>query len=766
MAGGLAGSIFFRPDLCDRGSMERLALRFEVMTSALGGDTTDVDVRALPMMPLGEGEHVLWTFNDTFASLPKNICINELMEAQAKATSETVALEWQGDSMTCNELMESAVGVAIWLQSNGAKPEGLVALQLHRSLEQVVGMMGVLLSGSAYLPLDPKWPLERRRFITYDANCRQLVSQSVHLIELSWFDGAVLALDDPWLLAYSSVSWVHVKIAVPENIAYIMYTSGSTGRPKGVIVPHIGVSNLLLGARLRYQPHVGAAFGAPTPYVFDVSVYNIFASLVVHCSTCRLLQDGSSLAMLNMNDELTHLSVVPSLLAIARLPPSLKHIEVGGEAMSQRALDNVPSSTCIYNYYGPTEAAIWATRRSVVKINRGQRLASIGRTLPNVACYIVDHTSDLHVPCPQPKGLFGEIWLAGLQISRGYLGRPQKTAEVFVPHPWSETDPLGRGVIYRTGDRARWYTDGEIEFAGRIDFQVKMHGQRMELGEIENKLSSQPGVLEAVVVLLTIDDKSEPTLVAYVHPASTVQKQAEAASNAVPFDRVPALDAMRHMLPTYMLPSLLIGVNDWPRTSSNKIDRKKLPAPISRDVHPHKVPSVPALPPAECVSAYEHGMDQAASKAYTSVPTYNMMESEGQVSMSTEIYAESNLSELVHETLLTTLQMNRVQIKAHAPLMDLGMNSLQAVMLMQSLSDDVGTALPATMCFEFPTIYKLSAAIDRRLRNAAKKTSNDRIDTSSCHSTAAKREDHLLDVKTHLTMHGLSDYIDVFNDEG
>eukprot|EP00966_Prymnesium_polylepis_P291025 6721123-Prymnesium_polylepis.1 len=289
-----------------------------------------------------------------------------------------------------------------------------------------------------------------------------------------------------------------------------MYTSGSTGKPKGVMVPHVGVVNLLLGARLRYQQDMAAIFGVPTPYVFDVSVYNVFASLVVHCGVCRLLLDGTSLITLSADDPLSRVAAVPSILAIAQLPASVKCVEVGGEALTQKAVDNVCESIAIYNYYGPTEVAIWATRREVARHELPQRLPSIGRPLPNVSCFIVDPESPLRSPLLQPIGVFGELWLGGVQVARGYLKRPEKTAEVFVDQPWPSTDPSRDKLVYRTGDRARWYADGEIEFGGRIDFQVKLRGQRIELGEIEHAISSQPGVVETIVLLRT--DLGEPLL--------------------------------------------------------------------------------------------------------------------------------------------------------------------------------------------------------------------------------------------------------------
>jgi non-ribosomal peptide synthetase component F len=350
-SGRLDGAVCFRADLFEHSSIQRLAARLQVLVAALVAEPAAADVWALPLIASDEAEHVLWTFNDTVTALPMNECIHDLVAAQAVVTSQAVALDWHGSKMMYAELMDCAAKVAGWLRSNGVAPDCVVALQLHRSLEQVVSMLGTLLSGGAYLPLDPKWPSERRRFMIQDAECKQLIAQPIYLSDFSWFCDAVLPLDNARSLPETHARWP-VQSSMPEKLAYVMYTSGSTGKPKGVMVPHIGVVNLLLGARLRYQCSTDSMFGVPTPYVFDVSVYNIFTSLVVHCGTCQLLQDGSSLATLAANDKLTRVAAVPSILAIARLPPSTKHVEVGGEALTQRAVDNVPTHTHIYNYYG------------------------------------------------------------------------------------------------------------------------------------------------------------------------------------------------------------------------------------------------------------------------------------------------------------------------------------------------------------------------------------------------------------------------------
>ena len=301
------------------------------------------------------------------------------------------------------------------------------------------------------------------------------------------------------------------------------------------MVPHVWVVNLLLGAQNRYAPEVGSVFGVPTPYVFDVSVYNIFSSLIVFRGSCRLLHDGSALAMPPAAaDSYTHLAAVPSILAVSRVSPSVRHLQVGGEALTRSAVEAVPSGADLYNYYGPTEAAIWATRRVVPEAERkmavghGKDWASAKRwaaafvhrpPLVNVTCYTVDPDSAPARPRLQPVGVYGELWLGGIQVARGYLRRPKLTADRFVANPWAHAGGLSPdSLAYCTGDRVRWFSDGELQFGGRLDSQVKLRGQRLELGEID--AISQPGVLEAVALLRT--EGPEPMIVAYVHPKSVV----------------------------------------------------------------------------------------------------------------------------------------------------------------------------------------------------------------------------------------------------
>ena len=243
------------------------------------------------------------------------------------------------------------------------------------------------------------------------------------------------------------------------------YTSGSTGKPKGVLVEHGGVVNLLQGVCSLRSFTNEHRFGVTNNYVFDFYPLAVFAALAMAGGTCVLLRDSMSLLTL-AEDSVDHMSIdvlmdVPSVLGVAQLPPRVHSVDSGGEALSQATIENVPAGALLYNGFGPTETTIYCLSRRVDRSDLQRRLACLGRPLPNVTCYVVDPastaTAATSAPLLQPIGVWGELWLGGVQVARGYLNRPELTAERFVPNPWPETDPSGRGVVYRTGDRVRWY---------------------------------------------------------------------------------------------------------------------------------------------------------------------------------------------------------------------------------------------------------------------------------------------------------------------
>ena len=433
-------------------------------TAARSTTTHSIRLSELSMATHAEPEKTVHLLEGTSMDLISTLCLHALAEeALTNESTSDIALEWEGACMSKQALSDYSRRVASWLHTNAAvAPDHPVALQLHRSLEQVVGILGVLHSGAPYLPLDTEWPLERRLYMLKDAGCSSLLSQSMHVADGLACD--ILPLDRASDLPLRSTPMsLRVFHPSPWHLAYVMFTSGSTGRPKGVMVPHAGVVNLLLSAQQRYSSGMGSTFGVPTPYVFDVSIYNIFSSFAVFGGCCKLLRDGASLVMLREADALTHLAAVPSVLAVSRVPLSVRQVQVGGEALTQAAVKNVHASASIFNYYGPTEASVWATRCPVGRADQSTRLSSIGIALPNVRCYVVSNGS---MPELLPPGSHGELWLGGVQLARGYLNRLDITAERFVSNPWAPSESTMDAIAYRTGDRVRWSSDSELDFAG------------------------------------------------------------------------------------------------------------------------------------------------------------------------------------------------------------------------------------------------------------------------------------------------------------
>ena len=620
---------------------------------------------------------VLWRFNDTAAAYPTELCVHELVEAQAARAPSAVALEWQGATMTYSELVECSAGVAAWLRSHGVAPDCVVALQLHRSLEQVVGVLGVLVSGGAYLPLDSNWPSARSSRLSEDAGCAQLVAHDIHSVA---FAGPVLPLVDWHSLSFGvTTASGPARGLIPPNLAYALFTSGSTGHPKGVLVMHAGLCNVACSATQRYPLDRVVQLAVSVSIVFDVFQFDVMACLGKLGGTCVLLDSGLSLLSLASTRAVTCIDSVPSIISEAFIPQSVVFVEVGGEALTQSVLDHVEPRILLYNTYGPAEVTVNSTQKLVKRSELPVRLDSIGIPTMNMTCY----TSGESSAAGKPIGVWGELWLGGVQVARGYLNRPELTAEKFVANPWAASDPSGRGAIYRTGDRVRWYADGELEFGGRLDFQVKLRGQRIELGEIEHALRAQPGVVEAVVLLL---HGGEQSLVAYVSPASVVGEGAAVegcTAPSLPWSRVAGLRGVVE-LPAYMLPSVVVGVDEWPRTSSGKIDRKQLP------------------PPSDMLSA-----DAGAVIAPRTA-------------------AEAT----VRDAFAAVLALEAESVSVESSFFELGGNSLRAVLLARRLSEALGRSVAVASVLECPTVAGLAACDGGEASMARLPPLTRRVDTS------------------------------------
>jgi amino acid adenylation domain-containing protein len=543
----------------------------------------DGPIGALEM--LSSSEHrLLDDWNDTSRVFEKgNATLTELLSAQAARTPEAIALESDDATMTYGELDARAHTLALALASYGVRPGVLVGVCMDRSFEMVVAMLGILKAGGAYVPIDPDYPAERLKFMLQDAQCRVLLTQwhiaSGKLMDLPLFDGGgseaepvVIELDREWdrIVADGALD-VTLSTPDPDDLAYMIYTSGSTGRPKGAINRNRGIVNLLLWMQGEYSLDGNDAVLQKTPASFDLSVPEFFLPLV---AGARLViaepgghRDPTYLARMMRDHGVTVLFMVPSMLRAffdgdgASLPRSVRNVSCSGEALpydlQESFLSEMPGAR-MYNLYGPTECAVEATYR-LCERGDPRQIVPVGRPVANTRIYILDSAMQ-----PVAIGVSGELFIAGVQVGAGYYRRDELTAERYLPDPFS-AEPSAR--MYRTGDRARWLADGTIEYLGRLDFQIKLRGFRIEVGEIEQVLASHPAVRECAVVLRN-DEGIEPRLVAYY-----VSSGGSAVSS------VELRERLEEQLPSYMVPWSYVSLAAMPLSPSGKLDRKALPAP-------------------------------------------------------------------------------------------------------------------------------------------------------------------------------------------
>jgi amino acid adenylation domain-containing protein len=586
----------FNTDLFDTATIRRLGRHFATLLAAAAADP-DLRLAALPLLTPGEEHQILAEWNDTRHDNWTG-ALHELIAAQARRTPDRPAVSYEGASLTYAELLAAARRLARRLRPLGVGPDVPVAVCADRSLEMVVALLAVLEAGGAYLPLDPAYPADRLAYMLEDAAVPVLLVQE-HLRSLlpgSLLPGhrtdptdpsdptdrsdlppgpAVLLLDGvagpAERLAPHAAAPPPPSPAHPDSLAYVIYTSGSTGRPKGTLSSHRGIVNRLLWMQHQYRLTPDDRVLQKTPFSFDVSVWEFFWPLLTgaHLVIARPggHQDPAYLVATIAAEKITTLHFVPSMLRVFVDAPgvekctSLRRVMASGEALPPEVVRrfHARSAAALHNLYGPTEAAVDVTFHACTREDVAPATIPIGRPVANTRILILDREG-----APVPAGVPGELHIGGVQLARGYLARPDLTAERFVPDGLVANQPGAR--LYRTGDLARLLPDGEVELIGRIDYQVKLRGLRIELGEIEAALAALPGVRDAVVTART-DAGSEARLVAYV--------AGELSPDAM-------RTALARTLPAYMLPDALVALEAFPLTPSGKVDRKALPAPEAR----------------------------------------------------------------------------------------------------------------------------------------------------------------------------------------
>ncbi len=566
---GLSASFEYNTDLFTEEFISRLSVHYRSVLSQLlvGGDLRVGDVELLSG---AERQLVLKDWNATSVTYAESTALHSKFEQCVAQHPSRCALAWENGSFSYEELNRHSNRLAHALREQGIGPDCGVGVCAERSPEMVIALLGILKAGGAYVPLEPTYPLARLRDMIEDAGLKVVLAQERFTELVSGCGASVLRLDN------THERWTDLPDYNPDiplsgsNTAYVIYTSGSTGKPKGVMVPHAGIINRLEWMQEAYGLTEADTVLQKTPYSFDVSVWEFFwplregARLVVARPGGH--RDSSYLASLIESQQVTTLHFVPSMLRVFLDEENLEErcncvqrVICSGEALSTE-LARLHASRWgapLYNLYGPTEVSVDVTWQEYVETPALGGTIPIGRPIANTQTYVLDEQLR-----PVPIGVLGELYLGGIGLARGYANRPDLTAERFVPHPFGQHGER----LYRTGDLVRWLPDGALEYAGRTDGQVKVRGNRLELGEIEAVLDRCPHVSASVVTAHQFD-QDDVRLAGYVVPTND-------------WDEAAVREFLRQQLPDFMMPSVFVVLDDLPLNPNGKVDRKALPEPV------------------------------------------------------------------------------------------------------------------------------------------------------------------------------------------
>ncbi|MDT3777027.1 amino acid adenylation domain-containing protein [Nitrospira sp. MA-1] len=566
---GLTGFFEYNTDLFESSTIRRMAGHFQSILEAIVIQP-EQRLSALPMMEAAERAVVVGEWNATARAYPMAQTVPELIAGQAVRTPTAIAVRDGARTLTYATLLARANQVAQTLRAEGIGPECLVGIAMQRSLDLVVGLLGILQAGAAYVPLDPTYPAERLAFMLADSQVAGLLTHEALVASLG-FAGSTLCLDRDWPSIERQPSIAPAGRFLDTQLAYTIYTSGSTGHPKGAGNTHGGLRNRLQWMQEAYPLSAADRVLQKTPISFDVSVWEFFWPLLAGAELVLAApeehKDPAALIARIVETGVTTLHFVPPMLQAFLESPgvgrctTLRQIICSGEALPAAVPSQVTAAlpaVRLHNLYGPTEAAIDVTAWSCPP-SPEVTAVPIGRPIANTQIYVLDPQGE-----PVPVGVPGELYIGGVAVARGYHRRPALTAERFVPDPFCG---VAGQRLYRTGDLVRFRADGVLDYLGRLDHQVKIRGFRIELGEIEEVLRQQPGVREAVVVART-EASGSKRLVAYVttDPAAGVE--------------VATLrQGLADRLPEYMVPAVILALAQLPLSPNGKVDRTALPAP-------------------------------------------------------------------------------------------------------------------------------------------------------------------------------------------
>ncbi|MBO0782795.1 MAG: amino acid adenylation domain-containing protein, partial [Ktedonobacteraceae bacterium] len=655
---GLKGYFEYNTDLFDEWRIERMAGHWRTLLEAVIADPM-ARIHVLELMNEGEKRQIIEEWNETKRGRGSERLVPEMIAEHARRRRDAIAVKSYQGELSYGELNRRSNQLARYLRRLGVRPEVVVGICLERSVEMIVAVLGVLKAGGAYLPLDPESPPERLRYMLEDAGARIVLTQQELYERPEMFEGLQISLDTAW----EKISKEQARNLgnrrgsrfEAENLAYVIYTSGSTGRPKGVMATHQGLINLVeaqieafrLGTRSRVLQFASLSF--------DASVWEIFATLAaggsLHVYGRESLMPGEDLARVLREDRITTVTLPPTVLSVMRAEelPDLETVIAAGEACTAEIVERWARGRRFYDAYGPTEATVCASMGEC-EAGRDER-PSIGRPLANTRVYILDGELE-----PAPVGVRGELYIAGAGVTRGYVGRPEQTAERFIPNGFD-----GGGRLYRTGDIARYLADGRIDYLGRADEQVKLRGYRIELGEIEAVLKEHGSVRQSVVVMRE-EEEGDRGLLGYV--------VGEGGVTGAELKKY-----LRERLPEYMVPEAILVLEEMPVTANGKIDRKKL------------------------------SMVPTPKEAGRQIETEYMI-------------PQTLAEEIVAGILKEVLKLDRVGI--YDNFFELGGHSLLATRVASRIRGSFGVEIGVKSIFEEPTVAELARRVEEAMRKGEK----------------------------------------------
>jgi amino acid adenylation domain-containing protein len=639
----------YNTDLFDGSTIARLLKHFHTLLEEIAANP-DARLSELSLMTTEETQQ-FEQWNQTQSEYERDKCVHQLVELQASRQPNALAVVYGEKQISYGELNRRANRLAHYLRAHGVGLEIRVGVLMERSANWIVALLGILKAGGVYVPLDGSYPAGRLRFMVEDAEIRLLLTQSGQpRIEAS----EVVFLDQDWEWLESESTENPENVTQAEDLAYLMYTSGSTGQPKGVGVPHRAINRLVRNTnyvKLDESDRVAQISNAS----FDAATFEIWGALL-NGSRVVVLEKETALSPKELKKQLVEHEISAMFLTTAlfnqtalsrpEIFASLKYMIFGGDTADPRAVHRVLGEgrpEHLVNAYGPTENTTFTTWYDAQESDIGARMIPIGQPLSNTEVWVLDQQSRM-----VPVGVPGELCIGGDGLARGYIRRPELTAEKFVPHPYSRN---AGARLYRTGDLVRYREDGNIEFLKRMDQQVKVRGFRVELGEIESTLNQYRAVMESIVVDRK-DSSGDIRLIAYFVPEVGVEPTS-----------LELLTFLQEKLPSYMLPSAFMAIKEIPLTPNGKVDRRALPAPEQIEV-----------------------------------------------STAGFIAPRTEMEQLVAEIWCEILGIT--QVGADSNFFDLGGHSLLATRVMNRIRERCGVELPLRVLFEFPTVVSLAAKLD------------------------------------------------------